>query len=297
MSTKRRIKYREGDWISIPLAPRHFGLGRIARAREGFLVCYLFRVTFESTPGLADVPRFRPGEALTVIRVGDLGFSAGEWVSIRCDRDAWARERSEWPIPAFGTILPILDMPVRREYDPDDPSDMRPRETRISHEECERLPPDGLFGHVALEIRFARLLGLDVQKASEEGETSTMGTWGTGIFDDDVAVDVRGEYEEARETGLSPEAAARQVLETWGDQLDDMDDGPIVWIALAATQLEEGAILDDVRRNAIAAIDAGADMPRWLDSATEAHIAEHQATLADLRAQFVAADPSTRTEA
>ena len=38
-----------------------------------------------------------------------------------------------------------------------------------------------------------------------------MGTWGTGLFDDDLAADLQTEFEERVNSGLTPENAAVSV--------------------------------------------------------------------------------------
>ena len=67
-----------------------------------------------------------------------------------------------------------------------------------------------------------------------------MGAWGCGLFEDDVAVDVKLAFEGALEEGMTVPAATKQTLEEFEDSLDDEDDGPIVILSLAALQWERG---------------------------------------------------------
>lgn len=90
-----------------------------------------------------------------------------------------------------------------------------------------------------------------------------MGTWGTGIFDDDVALDVRGSFEDALAEGLDIGEATQRVRVEYKDQLDDMDDGPVICLALAALQLEHGALQEEVRREALATIGQERGFGRW----------------------------------
>jgi hypothetical protein len=95
-----------------------------------------------------------------------------------------------------------------------------------------------------------------------------MGTWGPGIFEDDVALDVRGDFQEHLDSGTAPEAAADQVLGGYQDSLEDMDDGPVVILALAASLLDAGvrshSVLDEARR----VIETQAGLERWEDDPT-----------------------------
>src|SRR5205823_6428622 len=91
----------------------------------------------------------------------------------------------------------------------------------------------------------------------------TMGTWGSGIFDDDVALDVRGLFEEKIGEGASVEDATQAVLQEFDSALEHMDDAPVIHLALAALELEQGRLLAATRREALRVIDDGRNLPRW----------------------------------
>ena len=55
-----------------------------------------------------------------------------------------------------------------------------------------------------------------------------MGTWGTGLFDDDLAADVRTEFEEAVDAGASPANAADRALREFREAAADRDEGPVL---------------------------------------------------------------------
>jgi len=90
-----------------------------------------------------------------------------------------------------------------------------------------------------------------------------MGTWGTGIFADDTAADIREDWRESILDGLTPAEASARILERYADEVDDPDQGPVVWLALAAAQFQTGRLLPDVRDNALAIIESGADVRRF----------------------------------
>lgn len=92
-----------------------------------------------------------------------------------------------------------------------------------------------------------------------------MGTWGTGIFQDDDACDVRGEFRDLIGDGLTTKEATDRILGEYPSREDDPDVRSVVMIALAMTQWKTGRLLDEIRDQAIAAIDAGADLGRWED--------------------------------
>jgi hypothetical protein len=84
-----------------------------------------------------------------------------------------------------------------------------------------------------------------------------MGDWGDGIFSNDFAADLRGDWREAIIDGLAPEEATALLAERHGGK------GSPFWVALAAAQHQTGHLLADVRDRALAAIDAGEDFEGW----------------------------------
>jgi hypothetical protein len=112
-----------------------------------------------------------------------------------------------------------------------------------------------------------------------------LGAWGTAIFSDDTASDVREEWRDAILDGLSPEEATQRLLETFDDYLGDADTDTekLFWMALAAAQMETGRLLPEARDRALAIIDAGGDVDRWREDGDEslarqrARVLEHLA--------------------
>ena len=112
-----------------------------------------------------------------------------------------------------------------------------------------------------------------------------MGTWGTGIFDNDTTADLRGDFEDLLAEGLGVEAATERVVADYADALDDYDEGPMVRLALAALQLEHGSVQPAIREQALAVIEGG-DAPGWREADPEV-AAERRRVLDDLRARLM----------
>ena len=109
-----------------------------------------------------------------------------------------------------------------------------------------------------------------------------MGAWGPGIFEDDVAADVQVMWEAAAAAAESAESATAMVLRDLGsDVIDDTEDGPVLWIALAALQLGSGAVTSEVKDRALAGIPANVE--RWREDASPAVAAEREELLTALR--------------
>jgi len=112
-----------------------------------------------------------------------------------------------------------------------------------------------------------------------------MGAWGPGIFDDDFAHDVRADYLERLAAGAQPAAASKAIVKSYGRL--DVDEAPVFWLALAATQWEHGALDAAVKRRALAVI-AGGDSPEWSGNKRRA------AALAKLAAQLATRPPKPK---
>jgi hypothetical protein len=77
-----------------------------------------------------------------------------------------------------------------------------------------------------------------------------MGVWANDI----LAADGRGDYQDWLRAGGSADEAAKWVRREFAEPLKDVDDKRIVWIALAAAQLEAGNVVDQIRDQALKAI-------------------------------------------
>lgn len=109
-----------------------------------------------------------------------------------------------------------------------------------------------------------------------------MGTWGTGIFDDDTAGDIQDAFEDELADGVDVATATKRVLIRFADDLDDADDGPVIYLALAALQLEQDALQQDIRKRALEIIDSGEGLDGW-EEGGPLKLRERQQVLQDFR--------------
>lgn len=114
-----------------------------------------------------------------------------------------------------------------------------------------------------------------------------MGTWGPGIFDDDIAQDARILFEDKLAVGCSVVEATRRVLDEWKGIMDDEEDAAVTYLALAALQLEHGILEPRLRQQALATIESGVPLWRWEGSSPE-RIAERTRVLAAFKAELLA---------
>lgn len=90
-----------------------------------------------------------------------------------------------------------------------------------------------------------------------------MGTWGPKLYQDDIAEDVRSYYKDQLKRGKSNDEATTELIEQNRDIINDADDAPIFWFALADTQWDLGRLLPFVKENALAYLHNGSDLERW----------------------------------
>ena len=77
-----------------------------------------------------------------------------------------------------------------------------------------------------------------------------MGTWGYGLFCDDTAMDVRGDYRKLirDHPELDDAEATRRMLARFGFDLSDAeDDAAVIWLALAVSQAEQADLAAQLR--------------------------------------------------
>ena len=93
-----------------------------------------------------------------------------------------------------------------------------------------------------------------------------MGTWDTGIFDDDIAMDVKAEFDDAIAEGATAEEATKQILESFEDVLEDDEEAPIIYLTLVALQLENGFAQKSLKQKVLEIIESGQGLDRWQDT-------------------------------
>jgi hypothetical protein len=118
-----------------------------------------------------------------------------------------------------------------------------------------------------------------------------LGVWGTALFSDDVACDIRDHYRELLEDGAEDGAATRLTLEKFERYLEGPES--IALIAFALTQSTLGRLEADVRARALAIIDAGADLAVW-EQENPKLLAKRRAVLEKARAQLTGPQPARR---
>jgi hypothetical protein len=118
-----------------------------------------------------------------------------------------------------------------------------------------------------------------------------VGTWGTDLFADDEARDIRDHYRELLEEGAEDGTATRLTLEKFTAYLEEP--GAIALVAFAVTQSKLGRLDPDIRDRAVAVLDGGADLEVW-ESENPKLLSKRRAALDKARAQLTGPQPARR---
>ena len=89
-----------------------------------------------------------------------------------------------------------------------------------------------------------------------------MGAWGTGIFADDNALDLRDDYRKLISDGVTGPQATDRLIAQWAPQRDP-DLAPVFWLALALTQWSCGRLEARVKEEALRVITDGSAIRPW----------------------------------
>jgi len=108
------------------------------------------------------------------------------------------------------------------------------------------------------------------------------------LFASDLAQDVRTEFNDRREIGLSIADAMAEVVAAFRHHLDRPDDGPVVIVVLAALQMIEGALSSTFRDAAIELIRDGHGFQTQRSEVIDKHL-DRKRLLHDLSAALATA--------
>ena len=110
-----------------------------------------------------------------------------------------------------------------------------------------------------------------------------MGTFGTAIFSDDFACDIRDEFKEFIGDGMTSEQATSLLTNEYSESLNDDDEYSVFWLSLAAIQWKTGRLLESVKQKAIEIIETGSDLHRWELEGDSKLVAKRQKELFKLK--------------
>lgn len=120
-----------------------------------------------------------------------------------------------------------------------------------------------------------------------------MGAWGTSLYANDSACDIRSDYVDKLKRGKSNEDAMRELIEENCDIIEDVEEGPLFWFALADTQWDFGRLLPEVKEKAIYFLLQDKELQRWRNSGKKNVIAWKK-TLETLKDKLESPQPAIK---
>src|SRR6266850_1303273 len=110
-----------------------------------------------------------------------------------------------------------------------------------------------------------------------------MGTWSPGLFADDDAADLRGDYRAYLADAQSDAGATDLAAANYGASLERPGETTAFWLALASIQWRMGRLDPRVRAVCLSIIDNGFDLEKWAGSPARG---KRAAVLGKLRAMI-----------
>lgn len=125
---------------------------------------------------------------------------------------------------------------------------------------------------------------------SYERKVGFMGAWGTSLYANDAACDIRGAYEDKLRRSQTNEEATEGLIRINQDIMGDIEEEPLFWYALADTQWNYGRLLPFVKEKALEFIDCSEELERWKDSG-EKKVLEWENTRKKLKEKLCSPQP------
>lgn len=90
-----------------------------------------------------------------------------------------------------------------------------------------------------------------------------MGTWGTGIFQNDIGDDVKTSYINKLKLGKNSEKALEELISENQEVLQDSEENFDFWFALSSVMYDYGRLTENVKNKVLAMIDSEEELNRW----------------------------------
>ncbi|MHB1107665.1 MAG: hypothetical protein ACYCZ2_15015 [Lutibacter sp.] len=119
-----------------------------------------------------------------------------------------------------------------------------------------------------------------------------MGTWGTAIFSDDLASDIKLEFRNKIGFGKNSIEATEELLKDYSEEINDYDESSVFWLSLASTQWSLGRLLENVKEKALEIIENGQNLERWKDD--EKDFKKRKLVLDKLKNQLLSEQPKPK---
>ena len=114
-----------------------------------------------------------------------------------------------------------------------------------------------------------------------------MGIWGPKLYEDDMANDIKEEYESLLKEGKTKKEALENILLEYKEESEDTDEKPVFWMVLADVLFENGNLTNFVKEKALQEIELGQNLKRWKEEASEEDYIKRKKEIEKLREKLV----------
>jgi len=117
-----------------------------------------------------------------------------------------------------------------------------------------------------------------------------MGAWGTSLYANDYASDIRGDYIDMLRRGKTNDEVVEKLINDNQEIMGDDEEEPLFWFALADTLWNYGRLQDSVRDKALYFLDQDGELERWRESGKK-QLEAWQRTRAKLKEKLLSPQP------
>ena len=157
MASVNNHSYTEGDFFAVPLKTGGFGLGiAICVGSRGTVVGRFFGPVRDSVPSLGDLENLTENDSIHIEHFRDDGLRNGSWEVIgqHLEWDAY-----DWPIPKFGWFQASSKEATGQHFEIELDENLKAtRQKKVSLEQFEKLPLEGISGAKAAEVTLTLVL-------------------------------------------------------------------------------------------------------------------------------------------
>ncbi len=99
-----------------------------------------------------------------------------------------------------------------------------------------------------------------------------MGAWGTGILQDDTVLDIIEEFKDYLKQTQDIKKTKSLIIENNQEIIEDEDDGPLLWIALAKCLWDYGSLDEEVYKKVVSDFKSEKGLDRWKEESDNDYI-------------------------
>lgn len=120
-----------------------------------------------------------------------------------------------------------------------------------------------------------------------------MSIWGPGLYQNDVSDDVQSYFRDQLHRGKNADQITQELMKSFQEELEDPDDSPNFWLALADVQWNLGRLLPEVKAKALACLSDGSALLSWKE-VTKKDIAKRKQVLEKLTEKLNTPQPTEK---